>query len=98
MRYADLVRAVQKQIKNRISYATLDIILRACFAVMARALERGEAVSVPGFGRFEISTAGSRAVISNLAGQTPYQVSERRRIRFVPSPSWVDELNREGGG
>lgn len=97
MRYADLVKAVQKHIKLRLSYDTLDVILRACFAVMAKALERGEAVYVPGFGRFEIDITKSRAVASNLDGQVRYQVPERKRVRFVPSTTWVDELNGEGG-
>lgn len=97
MRYTDLVKAVQKQVRLQLSYATLDIILRACFAVMAKALERGEVVYVPGFGRFEIDITKSRAIASNLGGQARYQVPERKRVRFVPSATWVDEINGEGG-
>ena len=97
MHYSELVKSVQKQVKNRFSYDILDLILRATFAVIIRALEEGDEVYVPGFGHFEIGTAGARTVISNLDGQTRYQVPGRKRVRFHPSPTGVEELNGEGG-
>ncbi len=96
MRYTDLVKSVQGQVRNRLSYHILDMILRACFTVIARTLEQGEPVYIPEFGRFEITTARSRMVISNLEGKTRYEVPERKRVRFIPSTTWVDELNDEG--
>ena len=96
MRYSDLVKAVQRQARERLSYDMLDMILRACFIVIIRALEEGEEVYVPGFGHFEIGTASARTVVSNLDGPTRYQVPGRKRVSFHPSPSWLDELNGEG--
>lgn len=97
MRYSELVKSVQSQVRNRLSYHILDTILRACFVVIARTLEQGEPVHIPEFGRFKIVTARSRMVVSNLEGETRYEVPERRRVRFVPSATWEDELNGEGG-
>ncbi len=95
MRYMDLVKSVQTQVRNRLPYRILDTVLRACFAVIARTLEQGEPVYIPEFGRFEMTTASSRTVVSNLEGKTRYQVPERRRIRFIPSATWMEQLNGE---
>ncbi len=97
MRYTDLVKSIQRQVRNRLSYHILDTILRACFAVIARTLEQGEPVYIPEFGRFEMTTANSRTVVSNLEGKTRYQVPERKHVRFVPSATWIQQLNGERG-
>ncbi|MBN1311941.1 MAG: HU family DNA-binding protein, partial [Anaerolineae bacterium] len=97
MRYMDLVKSVQRQVRKRLSYRIVDTILRACFAVIARTLEQGEPVYIPEFGRFEMTTARSRMVVSNLEGEARYEVPERRRVRFVPSAAWVRRLNGERG-
>lgn len=93
----ELVKAVQRQARSQLSCHILDTILRACFAVIVKTLEQGEPVSIPEFGRFEVTTASARMVVSNLEGNTCYQVPERKRVRFIPSAAWVDELNREEG-
>jgi len=95
MRYTELVEGVQKQVREPLSYYMLDTILRACFIVMIRALEKGEMVDVPGFGYFDIDTTSTRTITNNLAGQTKYQLLGRKKVHFHPSPSWMEELNEE---
>lgn len=97
MRYMELVKIVQRQVGKRLSYHILDTILRTCFVVIARTLEQGEPVYIPDFGRFEMITTRSRMVVSNLGGKTCYQVPEEKRVRFVPSTTWVRQLNGERG-
>jgi len=97
MRYTDLVKAVQSHIRAQFSYYALDMVLRACFIVMIKALEEGEEVCVPGFGHFEIGTASTRTVIGSLGDPTNYRIPGRKRVLFYPSPTWVEELNGERG-
>jgi nucleoid DNA-binding protein len=96
MRYVDLVKAVQRQMRKRLSYHVLDTILRVCFATIAETLEQGEPVYIPEFGRFEITIAKPRMVVSNVGDRTCYEVAEQKRVRFMPSARWVEQLNGEG--
>ncbi len=54
------------------------------FSEMAKALARGERITISGFGSFHPYISRARKVVSPLDGK-PIDVPPKRRVKFIPS-------------
>lgn len=70
-------------------------ILKASFDVTKQALASGEEVSVPGFGKFKISTRKARMGRNPRTGES-IEIAEKQAVKFSPS-SVLKEAVAEGG-
>lgn len=69
-------------------------ILKASFDVMKQAIASGEDVSIPGFGKYKVSTRKARSGRNPRTGET-IKIKEKQVVRFAPS-SVLREAVAEG--
>ena len=70
-------------------------ILKASFDVMKQAIASGEDVSIPGFGKYKVSTRKARKGRNPRTGET-INIKAKQVVRFAPS-SVLREAVAEGG-
>jgi len=70
-------------------------ILKASFDVMKQAIASGEDVSIPGFGKYKVSTRKARNGRNPRTGET-IKIGAKQVVRFAPS-SVLREAVAEGG-
>ena len=70
-------------------------ILKASFDVMKQAIASGEDVSIPGFGKYKVSTRKARKGRNPRTGET-IDIKAKQVVRFAPS-SVLREAVAEGG-
>ena len=70
-------------------------ILKASFDVMKQAIASGEDVSIPGFGKYKVSTRKARKGRNPRTGEA-IDIEAKQVVRFAPS-SVLREAVAEGG-
>ena len=70
-------------------------ILKASFDVMKQAIASGEDVSIPGFGKYKVTTRKARKGRNPRTGEA-LQIKAKQVVRFAPS-SVLREAVAEGG-
>jgi len=70
-------------------------ILKASFDVMKQAIASGEDVSIPGFGKYKVSTRKARKGRNPRTGEA-INIGAKQVVRFAPS-SVLREAVAEGG-
>ena len=70
-------------------------ILKASFDIMKQAIASGEDVSIPGFGKYKVSTRKARKGRNPRTGET-INIKAKQVVRFAPS-SVLREAVAEGG-
>ena len=78
--------------KNGISGTDATNILEAMFEIIKASLGRGEKVKITHFGNFTVRTKNPRTVRNPRTGEE-IVISERKVLRFSPSPAMKKAVN-----
>lgn len=72
-----------KNVRDELGIKTADVkdIFDAIFDEITMALEKGEEVNIPGFGKFDVKMAAARTCRNPKTGE-PLDVPEKRRPKF----------------
>ena len=68
------------------------VILDDLLDAMKAVLSRGEGISFPGFGKFEVKRMPGRDYVNPQTGETVHTV-DRNRVRFTASPILQQTVN-----
>lgn len=69
-----------------------DDAVRAVFDAIAKYLESGDSVQIPGFGRFSISERAARAGRNPATGET-IQIAASKNVRFKAGKDLKEKVN-----
>lgn len=88
---ADVVEQVSRQadLTKKQAAAVFDAIFHA----FTRYLEKGERVSVPGFGTFAVAQRAARNARNPVTGET-IRIKASKNVRFKPGKDLKEALNR----
>lgn len=73
-------------------------VIEGLFRAVVEAAQKGEEVSIPGFGKFKVAEREARQGRNPATGQ-PIQIAASRKLAFTPAKQVKDAMNAgEGGG
>lgn len=70
-------------------------VIEGVFKAVVEAAQKGEEVSIPGFGKFKVAEREARQGRNPATGQ-PIQIAASRKLAFTPAKQVKDAMNPEG--
>ncbi len=67
-------------------------VVEAVFAAVSDAAQKGEEVSVPGFGKFKVASREARSGRNPATGET-IQIAASKKLAFTPAKQLKDSMN-----
>lgn len=78
--------------KHSMDKKTAKAVVEAVFAAVSDAAQKGEEVSVPGFGKFKVASREARTGRNPATGAT-IQIAASKKLAFTPAKQLKDSMN-----
>lgn len=78
--------------KHSMDKKTAKAVVEAVFAAVSDAAQKGEEVSVPGFGKFKVASREARTGRNPATGES-IQIAASKKLAFTPAKQLKDSLN-----
>lgn len=71
---------------------TAKAVVEAVFAAIGESAKNGEEVSIPGFGKFKVTSRDARSGRNPATGET-IQIAASKKLAFTPAKQLKDSMN-----
>ena len=78
--------------KHSMEKKTAKAVVEAVFTSVSEAAKKGEEVSIPGFGKFKVTSREARTGRNPATGET-IQIAASKKLAFTPAKQLKDSMN-----